>query len=201
MPSNENPTPSLLRQQTWDKESKSSENEPRSLPPQFSPKSPILVSTDLCKSLGRISLQSDDDILTLTECLERAQFYIEKAKNLENNKNEQISRNVSTPNTSIMNKSDNSNIVVKLTVRSKASSRVLLTTRSTLSSTAKSVASGDNVLSPNIRQKSEIRRSISGIGIHANNTSGTIGRILKSPRVSPTVRTSLSALTKPPTRR
>ncbi|XP_063985148.1 mucin-2-like [Diachasmimorpha longicaudata] len=74
-PSTKTP-PRLQRQMTWGMDSKS-ESEPRPSPPKIS-SSPVVLS-DLCTSLGQVSLPSDDETLNLTECLRRIKFYTDKA--------------------------------------------------------------------------------------------------------------------------
>ncbi|XP_015110843.1 collagen alpha-1(XXVII) chain [Diachasma alloeum] len=71
-------TPLFERQKTWDLDTKG-DAEPRPSPPKIS-SSPVVLS-DLCSSLGQVSLQSEDENLSLAECLRRIKFYADKAQN------------------------------------------------------------------------------------------------------------------------
>ncbi|KAK0158032.1 hypothetical protein PV327_011248 [Microctonus hyperodae] len=135
--------PSLLRQDTWDMELKKIENEPRPLLPQnkYLPN----ISTELNTSLGQVSLQSDDSTYTLTECLKRARFYIEKAQKLQANKQSQKPLNLS------INKPKNSDSINETTTSSK-----LLRTRNSICASLSSAVKSNS-------QKRVIRRSTSGI--------------------------------------
>ncbi|KAK0089576.1 hypothetical protein PV326_004441 [Microctonus aethiopoides] len=167
----EEPVPSLLRQDTWDMELKSNENEPRPLLPQNTYSSNI--STELSTSLGQVSLQSDDSTYTLMECLKRARFFIEKAQTLQANK--QSPQQSLTPS---VNKPKNINSINKLSPRSKIS-RTGLLIRPTLSSAAKSNS-----------QKTFIRRST--IGIVGRSAGATDLVSINSPKVSGTAATKMT---------
>uniref|UniRef100_A0A0C9RHY6 Katnb1_0 protein n=1 Tax=Fopius arisanus TaxID=64838 RepID=A0A0C9RHY6_9HYME len=72
------PTSAFPRQKTWDLDTKG-DAEPRPSPPKIS-SSPVVLG-DLCSSLGQVSLQSEDENVSLAECLKRIKYYAEKAQN------------------------------------------------------------------------------------------------------------------------
>lgn len=70
---------SLQRQKTWDLVDMTGiDDRPRSSPTKCS-NTPVVMS-DLCVSLDRISVQSDEENLSIPECLRRAKYYISKVE-------------------------------------------------------------------------------------------------------------------------
>ncbi|XP_057321633.1 uncharacterized protein LOC130665319 [Microplitis mediator] len=144
----DNKAPSLMRQSTF--ELKNESNEPRSSPPKIS-SSPVT----LCSSLSQVSFPSDDggegDCFTLQDCLNKAAFYLEKARKIS------CMKNINDECSSIgFNSSQQDDVFLKPRQLSRSSS--LRASPVTVRKAIRSECTSPSSLKPTL--KPQVRRSI-----------------------------------------